>query len=106
VLLAGVLPMAFFTASVNAAVIGYRTAVVPDRLTGRVGGVARTIALCVASLGPLSAGLLLHWFSPRETVGVYAVVMLMIALLGTSNPSIRNAPSLRELDELPVPVSP
>jgi MFS family permease len=101
VLLAGVLPMAFLGASVNAAVIGYRTAVVPDRLTGRVGGVARTIALCITALGPLSAGLLLHWLSPRETVGVIALVMLAIALLGTWNPSIRNAPSLRDLDDLP-----
>ncbi len=101
VLLLGVLPMAFFGASVNAAVIGYRTAVVPDRLTGRVGGVARTIALCTASLGPLSAGLLLHSLSPRATVGVYAAFMLLLALLGTWNPSIRKAPSLRDLDDLP-----
>jgi predicted MFS family arabinose efflux permease len=103
VLLAGVLPTAFFTGPVNAAVIGYRTAVVPDRLTGRVGGVARTIALCTAALGPLSAGLLLHWLSLRETVGVYAVLMLLLALLGTWNPQIRNAPSLHDLDDLPRP---
>jgi MFS family permease len=103
VLVAGVLPMAFFGASVNAAVVGYRTAVVPDRLTGRVGGVARTIALCTSAFGPLSAGLLLHWLSPRETVGVYAVFMLLLSLLGTWNPSIRNAPSLRDLDDLPRP---
>lgn len=101
VLLAGVVPMAFFLPAVNSAVIGYRTAVVPDRLTGRVGGVARTIALCTASLGPLSAGLLLHSLSLRETVGVYAVFMVLLAVLGTLNPQIRNAPSLSELDDLP-----
>ena len=101
VLLAGVLPMAFFLPAVNSAVVGYRTAVVPDRLTGRVGGVARTIALCTAAFGPLSAGLLLHSLSPRETVGVYAVFMVLLAVLGTLNPSIRNAPSLSELDDLP-----
>jgi len=101
VLLAGVVPMAFFLPAVNAAVIGYRTAVVPDRLTGRVGGVARTIALCTAAFGPLSAGLLLHWLSLRATVGVYAVFMVLLAVLGTLNPQIRNAPSLSELDDLP-----
>lgn len=101
VLLAGVVPMAFFLPAVNSAVIGYRTAVVPDRLTGRVGGVARTIALCTAAFGPLTAGLLLHSFSPRQTVSVYAVFMLLLAVLGTWNPSIRNAPSLRDLDDLP-----
>jgi hypothetical protein len=36
-------------------------------------------------------------------VAVYAAVMLLISVLGTLNPSIRNAPNLRELDDLPVP---
>jgi MFS family permease len=101
VLLAGVMPMAFMTPAVNSAVIGYRTAVVPDRLTGRVGGVARTIALCTAAFGPLSAGLLLHSLSPRETVGIYAAFMLFLCVLASLNSSIRNAPSLSELDDLP-----
>ena len=101
VLLAGTLPMAFFIPAVNAAVIGYRTAVVPDRLTGRVGGLARTIALCTAAFGPLSAGFLLHSLSARATVAVYAVFMLLLCVLGTLNPSIRNAPSLSDLDDLP-----
>jgi MFS family permease len=101
VLLAGSIPMALLNPAVNAAVIGYRTAVVPDRLTGRVGGVARTIALCTAAFGPLSAGLLLDSLSLRVTVGIYAVLMLVLSVLATINPAIRNAPSLTELDELP-----
>ena len=101
ILVAGFLPMAFFSPIANSAVIGYRTAVVPDRLTGRVGGVARTIALCTMAFGPLSAGLLLHWLSPRETVGCYAALVLLLCVLGTWNSSIRNAPSLRDLDDLP-----
>jgi MFS family permease len=101
VLIAGVLPIAIFGPSVNAAVIGYRTAVVPDRLTGRVGGLARTIALCTAAFGPLSAGLLLHSLSARATVAIYAALMLLLCVLGTVNPAIRNAPSLSELDDLP-----
>ena len=101
VLVAGFLPVAFFTPIASSAVIGYRTAVVPDRLTGRVGGVARTIALCTMAFGPLSAGLLLHWLSPRETVGCYAALVLLLCVLATWNPSIRNAPSLRDLDDLP-----
>jgi predicted MFS family arabinose efflux permease len=101
VLLAGSIPFAVMTPAANAAVVGYRTAIVPDRLTGRVGGVARTIALCTASLGPLSAGFLLHAFSARIAVLPYAVLMLVLSVVGTLNPSIRNAPSLRELDDLP-----
>jgi MFS family permease len=98
VLLAGSIPFALATPAANAAVIGYRTAMVPDRLTGRVGGVARTIALCTASLGPLSAGFLLHSFSARAALVPYAVLMLVLAIVGTLNPSIRNAPSLSELE--------
>jgi MFS family permease len=101
VLLIGSIPMALLGPTVNAVVIGYRTAVVPDRLTGRVGGIARTIALCLAAFGPLTAGLLLHSFSARETVAIYAVLMLLLAVLATWNPSIRNAPSLSDLDDLP-----
>jgi len=105
VLLAGVVPMALFTPAVNAAVIGYRTAVVPDRLTGRVGGVARTIALCLMAFGPLSAGFLLHALSARATVAVYAGGMLVLCVLASLNASIRNAPSLADLDELPSPTT-
>jgi transmembrane secretion effector len=107
VLLAVILPMMLFIPTTSATVIGYRVAVVPDRLTGRVNSAARTIALCGAPLGPLSAGLLLSATSPRVTIGVYALCLLVPALIGTWSPSIRNAPSLDELGELPTPeVSP
>ena len=93
--------MAFFVPAVNAAVIGYRTAVVPDRLTGRVGGIARTIALCLGSVraahGRPAAALVLR---PRDR-RIYAALMLLLAVLGDVNPSIRNAPSLSDLDDLP-----
>src|SRR5207244_10041259 len=106
VLLAGSIPMAFFTPVVTAAVIGYRTAVVPDRLTGRVGGVARTIALCTMAFGPLSAGFLLHSLSARVTVAIYAGFMLTIAVIGTLSRSIRNAPNLSDLEDLPTTAEP
>ena len=101
VLLVGAIPAAFFGPSVNAIVIGYRVAVVPDRLTGRVNSVARTIALCGAPLGPLAAGLLLGSFSARTTVAIFASVMLVLSVIASVSPSIRNAPSIDELDDLP-----
>jgi MFS family permease len=101
VLVAGAIPAALLGPSVNAIVIGYRVAIVPDRLTGRVNSVARTIALCGAPLGPLAAGLLLGSFSARTTVAIFAGAMLLLAVIGTVSPSIRNAPSLDELDDLP-----
>ncbi|HEX3225001.1 MAG TPA: MFS transporter [Gaiellaceae bacterium] len=107
VLLAVILPMMLFIPTTSATVIGYRVAVVPDRLTGRVNSAARTIALCGAPLGPLSAGLLLSATSPRVTIAVYSLFLVVPALIGTWSPSIRNAPSLDELGELPTPeVSP
>jgi MFS family permease len=101
VLLAGAIPAALLGPSVNAIVIGYRVAVVPDRLTGRVNSVARTIALCGAPLGPLAAGLLLGSFSARTTVAIFAGAMLLLSVIGSVSPSIRNAPSLDDLDDLP-----
>ena len=105
VLLAVIVPMMTFLPTTNATVIGYRVAVVPDPLTGRVNSAARTIALGGAPFGPLSAGLLLSATSPRLTIAAYALFLVVPALIGTWSPSIRNAPSLSELDELPAPVS-
>jgi MFS family permease len=98
VLLACVLPMQLFFPTLNAVVIGYRVAVTPDRLTGRVNSVARTIALCGAPLGPLTAGILLGAFSARTTVAVFTLLLLALAVFGSLSPSIRDAPSLSELE--------
>jgi MFS family permease len=101
VLVGAAVPAAFVGPSVNAVIIGYRVAIVPDRLTGRVNSVARTIALLGLPLGPLSAGLLLGSFSARTTVAIFAAVLLLLCAIATLSPSIRNAPSLDELDDLP-----
>lgn len=60
--------------------------------------VARNIALLAQPLGPLAAGLLLAAFSPRLTVLVLACMCGALALFSTLSPSIRNSPSLDELD--------
>ena len=103
VLLACAIPISLTFPSVNAVVIGYRVAIVPDRLTGRVNSVARTIALCGAPLGPLAAGLMLGSLSARATVTVLVCFLLGLALVATSNRAIRNAPKLSDLDDLPTP---
>jgi hypothetical protein len=105
VLLACVVPMAFFFPTVNAVVIGYRVAITPDRLTGRVNSVARTIALCGAPFGPLAAGVMLGSLSARTTVAVFALLLASVATFASVSPSIRNAPSLDELQKLPVTLS-
>jgi predicted MFS family arabinose efflux permease len=90
-----VLPAAFVSPWLNSVVIGYRTAVTPDHL------VARNLALLAQPLGPLAAGLLLASFSSEATVLVLALCCLGLATVSTVSPSIRNSPSLRELDALP-----
>jgi hypothetical protein len=76
-------------------------AVVPERLTSRVNGVARTIALSGLPLGPLAAGLLLASISSAATVAVFSAFLVALAVLGTANRAIRDAPSLADLDALP-----
>jgi hypothetical protein len=78
---------------------GYRIAMTPDRLLGRVSSVWTTIALVIAPLGPLLAGLLLE-VSERAAVATFAASGLLLAVWGTLSPAIRAAPSLDQLDDL------
>ena len=103
VLAASTIPQALTIPSTDSVVVGYRTAMTPDRLIGRVNGAAANISLAVSPLGPLAAGLLLSAVSARATVAVFAAAGLVLALWGTLSPSIRKAPSLDELRELPQP---
>ena len=103
VLTASILPTALAIPSTDSVVNGYQFAMTPDRLLGRVASVRTMIALAVAPLGPLVAGLLLESISERATIAVFAAVGLVLALWGTLSPSIRAAPSLDELEELPDP---
>ena len=85
----------------DSVVEGYRIAVTPDRLLGRVESARSTIALLAAPLGPLLAGFLLGAVSARATIAFFAAFSLGLALWGTLSPSIRRAPSLDELAALP-----
>jgi hypothetical protein len=56
--------------------------------------VRTTIALLIAPLGPLVAGVLLERASDRATIALFAAFGLVLALWGTLSPAIRSAPSL------------
>jgi hypothetical protein len=101
VLTAAIVPFGIAAPVTDSVVEGYRIAMTPDRLIGRVESVRSNISLLIAPLGPLAAGLLLSSVSAPKTVGVFAVFGLVLALWGTLSPSIRRAPSLDELDDLP-----
>jgi MFS family permease len=101
VLTASILPTALAIPSTDSVVNSYQLAMTPDRLIGRVESVRSTIALLIAPLGPLTAGLLLDAVSERAAIAVFAALGLVLALWGTLSPAIRAAPSLDELAELP-----
>jgi len=103
VLTASTLPSALTIPSTDSVVHAYRIAMTPDRLVGRVNGAARNISLLVSPLGPLLAGFLLNALSMRETVAVFTACGVLLAVWGTLSPAIKNAPSLAEFEELPVP---
>jgi hypothetical protein len=78
----------------------------PDRLLGRVESVRTTLALMIAPLGPLVAGLLLEAVSARATIAVFAAFGLVLAVWGTLSPAIKAAPSLDELAEAELDAEP
>jgi len=92
-----ILPQAASMPVTDSAVVGYRIAITPDRLLGRSEGVRATLGQTVAPVGPLLAGLLLARTSARETVAVFAVCSLGLALWATFNRALRSAPALDEL---------
>jgi MFS family permease len=85
----------------DSVVVGYRLALTPDRLVGRVESVRTNISLLVAPLGPLVAGVLLDATSERTTVAVLATIGLTLPLWGTLSPSLRGAPQLHALEPEP-----
>jgi MFS family permease len=103
VLTASILPTALAIPSTDSVVHSYRYAMTPDRLLGRVASVWTTIGLLIAPLGPLVAGLLLDAVSERAAIAVFAAFGFVLALWGSLSPSIRAAPSLDGLAELPDP---
>ena len=104
VLIAGILPQAIAMPVTDSVVVGYRIAITPDRLLGRVESVRSTISRLLQPLGPLVAGALLSVTSERATIAVFAALGLVLALWATLSPSLRAAPSLAELDS-PAPLT-
>ena len=81
----------------DSVVVGYRLAMTPDHLVGRVESVRTTISLVASPLGPLAAGWLFEATNARTTGAIAAVCGLALALWGTLSPALRDAPSLSEL---------
>jgi hypothetical protein len=97
VLAAATLPQAFAIPVTNSVVVGFRVAVTPDRLLGRVESARSAVSLLIAPLGPLAAGLLLSATSARATVACFLAFCIGLLLYGMLSPAIRHAPSLEEI---------
>jgi len=85
---------AFWFPNTDSAVAAYSYTLIPDRLLGRAMSASNTLRVAVAPLGPLATGILLSHTSPRITILVLAVPVLVAALIGTLSPSLRRLPSL------------
>ena len=97
VLVASILPSAIAIPITDSVVIGFRLAITPDRLVGRVESVRSSIALLIAPLGPLAAGVLLSVISAQATIAVFAGLGLVLAVWGTLSRAIRDAPRIDAL---------
>lgn len=80
----------------NSVVDSYRIGIIPDRLLGRVETVQSQIALAIAPLGPLVAGLLLSATSARVTVACFLAFSASLVVWGTLSRALRSVPPLRD----------
>lgn len=81
----------------NAVYIGYRLALTPDALRGRVNSVARLIAFGFSPLGLALTGISLQYAGARITVLLVVGVQAFLALVAMLNGAIRHARPLAEL---------
>ena len=89
--------LALLSPPFNVVLTSYRYALVPDRLLGRTGSVARLVTWGSIPLGPLLGGFLVDAVDTRATLGILAGGMLVVAATAAALPSIRSAPDLRLL---------
>jgi Na+/melibiose symporter-like transporter len=76
---------------------GYRLALIPDHLQGRVNSVFRLIAFGSEPIGLAVTGILLQAFGPITTVLVLFVPQFILSIAATFNKGLRNARPIEEL---------
>ncbi len=76
---------------------GYRLALIPDHLQGRVNSVFRLIAFGSEPIGLAVTGVLLQVMGPVSTVLVLFVPQFILSIAATFNKHLRNARPIKEL---------
>lgn len=84
-----------FFALYNSVEAGYRLALVPDALQGRVNSVFHLIALSCYPLGAAVTGLLIQWIGVKPTLLLFFAWMLMLSVAAISNRAVRWAQPLQ-----------
>jgi predicted MFS family arabinose efflux permease len=81
----------------NSVVTGYRVAIVPDRLQGRVNSAARLVAFGAQPLGFVLAGLAADTVGTVAAIAGFAALMLTLAIAATLTPAVRRVADLKQL---------
>jgi predicted MFS family arabinose efflux permease len=80
----------------NVVQFSYRLTIIPDRLQGRVNSVFRLLAFGFMPVGAGLSGVLIERLGIVAAVVVFAVWLVLLAIMTTLNGHVRNAPSVAE----------
>ena len=76
----------------NSIVVGYRVALAPDRLQGRVQAASTLLSFSAGWLGPLFAGFMIENAGPTATVLALTGWALLLAVIATGSRAFRHPP--------------
>jgi MFS family permease len=93
----------FLAPAWNGAVVGSRVRMTPDRLQGRVAAVEALLSFGARPFGTLASGFLLEGIGGRATLALIAVYTIIIALISTASPALRQAPPPAKRTGVPHP---
>ena len=83
----------------NVVQFSYRSALIPDRLQGRVNSAFRLLTFGFQPIGGALAGILLKFFGPVTTILAFGIVFVVAALVTIVNPLVRNAQPIAKAGE-------
>jgi MFS family permease len=81
----------------NVVQFSYRMALIPDELQGRVNSAFRLLAFGFQPIGLALTGILLSWSSAVETVLIFTVFYVAVAIMTHANASVRKAQSIQKV---------
>ena len=78
----------------NIVQFSYRLTLIPDELQGRVNSAFRLISYSLRPVGIALAGVLMQSLGSMQTAIIFALILLVLAIIASLNESIRKAPPL------------